>query len=262
MPGLGDLEILRYARHLSLPEIGYEGQVRLKAARVLVIGAGGLGSAVLYYLAAAGIGEITIIDDDRIALDNLQRQILYNTTVIGQAKVDVAADILRGLNPEITINPVRLRAAAENLPPYVAAADIIADTSDNFTTRMAVNGAAMAQDKILVSGAAIGWQGQVSSFSRPTGCYACLFGQELSPNQDNCSTNGVLGPVCGIIGSLQAAEIIKQLLGLTPNLCGTLLSVHGLKLEFVRNRYDSRPECSWCHGYPSSLKLASSTRTL
>lgn len=246
MPGLGDLEILRYARHLSLPEIGYEGQVRLKAARVLVIGAGGLGSAVLYYLAAAGIGEITIIDDDRIALDNLQRQILYNTTVIGQAKVDLAADMLRGLNPEIIINPVRLRADAENLPLYVAGADIIADTSDNFTTRMAVNGAAMAQDKILVSGAAIGWQGQVTSFSRPTGCYACLFGQELSPNQDNCSTNGVLGPVCGIIGSLQAVEIIKQLLGLTPNLYGNLLCINVLTLEFIQKKYSSSSKCLSC----------------
>ncbi len=220
---MNDDQLLRYSRHILLDELGIEGQQRLLAAHALVIGAGGLGSPVSMYLASAGVGTITIVDDDSVDLTNLQRQIAHNLTRIGQPKVASAALTMQAINPEVRVRALRERADATRLDALVAQADVVIDCSDNFATRHNVNAACVKHARPLVSGAAIGFDGQVSVYdtrdsAKP--CYACLFPADAVLEEARCATMGVFAPLVGIIGSIQAAEALKLLAGVGPSLAG------------------------------------------
>ncbi len=253
---LSDPDILRYARHLSLAAIGYDGQIRLRNAKILVIGAGGLGSALLFYLAGAGIGSITIIDDDTVEASNLQRQIIHREQTVGQPKVTSAALALAAYNSGVRINPLAVRAKAETILPLLAAHDVIADASDNFATRQLLNAVAIAGQKPLVSAAAIGMMGQVSTFTADSGCYACLYGTELPQHAASCATAGVLGAVCGVIGSLQTTEIIKQILRLPDDARGRLLQFDAAAYRFHDTRYTRMDNCPVCHSQSTAWEFA------
>ncbi|TAK90539.1 MAG: molybdopterin-synthase adenylyltransferase MoeB [Burkholderiaceae bacterium] len=214
---MNDDSLLRYSRHLLLDGWGVEAQQRITAAHVLIIGAGGLGCPAAQYLAAAGVGTLTLVDDDNVDLTNLQRQILHTTARIGQAKVNSAAAALTELNPEIQIHALAQRASGEALDALVAQADVVLDCSDNFATRHAVNRACVAARTPLVSGAAIRWEGQLAVFDlrrSDSPCYHCLFPEGASVEELRCATTGVFAPLTGIIGTLQAAEALKLLAGL------------------------------------------------
>ena len=212
---LDDQQLLRYSRHILLNEIGIEGQSTLLASHVLIIGAGGLGSPAAFYLAAAGVGTITIVDNDQVDLTNLQRQILHTEERVGMNKVDSAQITLRQLNPHTRINALCERADENRLKQLITAADVVLDCSDNFATRHAINAACVALKKPLVSGAAINFDGQISVFDSreiTSPCYACVFPQELEFEEVACSTMGVFAPLVGIIGTTQAAEALKILM--------------------------------------------------
>lgn len=247
MPPLSDAQLLRYARQILLPGLGYEGQRRLLGARVLVVGLGGLGSPVAMYLAAAGVGHLILADADRVDLSNLQRQILHTTERVGLAKVDSARRTLAALNPEIRLEGVGERLSAANLPALVAGVDLVVDGSDNFATRFAVNDACCAAGVPLVSGAAIRTEGQVAVFSgRPGGpCYQCLYPRD-GGEDETCSANGVLAPLVGIIGSIQATEALKVLAGLGEPLFGHLLVLDALTMDWRRLRLGADPRCPVC----------------
>jgi adenylyltransferase/sulfurtransferase len=240
-------QIHRYARHILLPEVGGEGQAKLLAAKVLVIGAGGLGSPLILYLAAAGVGTIGVIDDDTVELSNLQRQVLHTTERIGQAKVDSAAEAVKAINPEIRLVPYRLRLTAENAGSLMAGYDLIADGSDNFTTRLLVNDAAQAAGKILVSAAVLRFEGQISTY-RPGGpCYRCLVGSDMTDaDAPNCGQAGVFGAMAGVMGSLQAMEVLKEIIGIGDSLSGSLLLVDGLSTSFRKITLRRDPACPCC----------------
>jgi adenylyltransferase/sulfurtransferase len=244
---LNDEELERYARHLVLREVGGPGQARIRAARVLVIGAGGLGSPVALYLAAAGVGTLGLVDDDRVSLSNLQRQILYRSADIGQRKVDAAAAALAALNPGVTVeaHPVRLTAA--NAAVLFEGYDIIADGSDNFETRFLVNDAAYAAQKILVSAAVTEFEGQLATYRAHDGvspCYRCLFRGPPPPGTvPSCSEAGVLGAAAGVMGSLQALEILKEITGIGTGLAGRLLIYEALTARLRTVTLTRDPEC-------------------
>jgi molybdopterin-synthase adenylyltransferase len=246
---MDDPQLLRYSRQILLPAIGVEGQQRLLDARVLVLGVGGLGSPVALYLAAAGVGELVLVDYDRVEISNLQRQILHTTAAIGQPKVESARQRLLEINPECRVTPIPRLLEDEELAAQVAAVDLVLDCSDNFRTRFAVNAACQAQGKPLVSGAAIRLEGQVAVFSgRPGGpCYHCLYGggREI---EETCSENGVLAPLVGIIGSIQATEAIKVLTGAGTPLFGRLLLLDALHMEWRSLRLKPDPACPVCGG--------------
>jgi adenylyltransferase/sulfurtransferase len=256
--GMTKPQILRYSRHMLLSEVGMEGQKKLMNASVLVIGAGGLGSPSLLYLAAAGVGRIGIVDDDQIELSNLQRQVLHTTERIGAPKAESAALTLSAINPEVTIEPHRLRLdtarAMELFPRY----DLIIDGSDNFATRYAVNDAAYWCGKPLVSGAVIRFDGQLSLFApdgREKPCYRCVFPQiEGDCDGPNCATAGVFGAIAGVIGTLQAAEAVKQLLGLGESLAGTLLLYDALGTSLRRIAVARDADCALCGDHPTILR--------
>ena len=245
---LDDDQLLRYSRQILLPAFGIEAQERLLAARVLLIGAGGLGSAAALYLAAAGVGTLVIADHDRVDLSNLQRQILHRTGDLGRSKVESARDTLTALNPDVHVVGLDARLTTDNLRERIAGVDLVIDGSDNFETRFAVNAACVAERKPLVSGAAIRSEGQLSVFRADLGegpCYRCLYG-ETGATEETCAENGVLAPVVGIVGSLQALEAIKVLTGLGEPLNGRLLVFDGMRLEFREMKLRRDPECPVC----------------
>lgn len=250
---LSDGELLRYSRQILLAQVDIAGQLRLKDAKVLIVGLGGLGSPVALYLAAAGVGELHLADFDQVDLSNLQRQVLHDESRIGQGKVDSALQRLATLNPEVRLVPWREALDADSLAARVAAVDLVLDCSDNFTTRAAVNAACVAQGRPLVSGAAIRLEGQLSVFDprrADSPCYHCLYG-EGSEAELSCSEAGVLGPVVGLVGSLQALEALKLLAGFGEPLVGRLLLVDaaGSRFRELRVKRDPGcPVCGACHG--------------
>lgn len=249
-----DQHLLRYSRHILLEEFGIDGQARVSAAHALVIGAGGLGSPVALYLAAAGVGRITLVDHDDLDLTNLQRQIAHTTARVGMSKVDSAADAMRAINPDIVIEAVKLRADDELLSRRVAEADVVVDCSDNFQTRHAVNRACVAHAKPLVAGAAIRFDGQLSVFDTrdpASPCYACLFPPDADFEETRCAVLGVFAPVVGTIGTLQANEALKLLAGIGPSLAGSLLMFDGRRSAFDTLRVARDPGCSVCGRRPA-----------
>jgi adenylyltransferase/sulfurtransferase len=244
-----DTQRLRYSRHLLLDEFGEEAQERLLAARALVVGAGGLGSAALLYLAASGIGHITIADADRVDLTNLQRQVIHRMRAIGTSKVASAAQAMAELNPEIHVEPLEERLAAERILQLVRASDVVLDCSDNFATRHAINRACVAARKPLVSGAGIRFDGQLAVFDlrrADAPCYHCLFGEDADAQEERCATMGVFAPLVGVIGTLQAAEAIKLVAGIGETLAGRLLLFDALASRWHEVRLARDPHCRVC----------------
>jgi molybdopterin/thiamine biosynthesis adenylyltransferase len=246
---MNDQQLLRYSRHILLEEIGIEGQQRLLAARVLIIGMGGLGSPAALYLAASGVGRLTLCDHDTVELSNLQRQIIHRTSGIGQPKVASARDALHDINPEVEYIALAVRADAAQLGELVAGADVVLDCSDNFATRYAVNRTCLAQRKPLVSGAAIQFDGQVAVFDfrrADAACYNCLFPEDSQAAELRCATTGVFAPLVGIIGTLQAAEALKLLAGIERGLSGRLLTLNALDMNIMRSNLSKDDACQAC----------------
>ncbi len=244
-----DPQLLRYSRHILLNEIGIEGQERILKAHALIIGAGGLGSPVALYLGSAGVGQITLIDDDVVDVTNLQRQIAHSMARVGDAKTRSAQSAIAAINPEVKINAIQARAKGDLLNALVAQADIVLDCCDNYATRHAVNAACVKHRKPLVSGAAIRFDGQITVFDprqAHSPCYACVFPPDESFEETRCATMGVLAPLVGIIGSLQAAEALKILSGAGTSLVGRLLMLDALSLEFNEIRVARDAACSVC----------------
>lgn len=245
---MNDEQLLRYSRQILLPAVGIEGQEKLLRSRALVVGAGGLGSPVAMYLGASGIGTLVIADGDKVELSNLQRQIAHTTPAIGRLKVDSAAQTLAALNPEVTVHRIAERLEGERLRAEVARADVVIDGSDNFATRFAVNAACVAVRTPLVFGAVIRTEGQVSVFNpgiAESPCYRCLYpeGEEIN---ETCSQTGVLAPVPGIIGAIQATEAIKVLLNSAGTLVGRLLLLDAATMEWRSVRLRKDPRCPVC----------------
>ena len=239
-----DDEVERYARHLVLREIGGPGQQALKGARVLIVGAGGLGAPAALYLAAAGVGRLGLIDPDIVSLSNLQRQVLYSVADIDQVKVAVAARRLGEINPHVLVAPLAVTLTADNAGDIVAQYDLVLDGCDNFETRFAVNAACVAHGKTLVSGAIGRWTGQVGVFAgRP--CYRCLV-PETPPDAETCSAVGVVGALAGVIGSMMALEAVKLITGAGEALVGRLLVYDGLAAEARTVRIGADPACPVC----------------
>lgn len=248
---MNDQQLLRYARHLLLDEIGIEGQRRLLASRALIIGAGGLGSPVALYLAAAGVGHIVLVDDDTVDLTNLQRQIAHTYARVGQPKVESARVAMAELNPETRVTPLALRLADDALlREQVSAADVVLDCTDNFATRVMLNRACVALRRPLVSGAAIRFEGQITVFDMRdplAPCYACLFPESADEVEEvSCATMGVFSPLVGMVGSVQAAEALKVLVGTGTTLGGRLLRVDALHMDWRSVGVQRDPGCPVC----------------
>jgi adenylyltransferase/sulfurtransferase len=244
---MDDAALLRYSRQIMLPEMGIEGQQRLNQAHALIIGLGGLGSPAAMYLAAAGVGALELADDDRVDLSNLQRQVLHTTGHVGLAKTASAQRGLHALNPTTRLRLHDQRLAGEALRAAVAAADVVLDCSDNFATRFALNAVCRALQTPLVSGAAIRWDGQITVFdAQPDSpCYRCLYSEE-GEEELRCSENGVVAPLVGIIGAMQALEAIKLLCGIGTPLGGRLLMLDALRMQWRELRLRRDPACPVC----------------
>ena len=246
--GLGDEQLLRYNRQIMLPQIGVEGQERLLAAHVLLLGLGGLGSPLAMYLAACGVGRLTLIDSDRVELANLQRQILYRSSDLGAGKAERAFRALADLNPEVRVDAVAERADLPLLRERLRGVDLAVDATDNFETRQALNRACVEAAVPLVSGAVVRMEGQVAVFRnrRPgDACYRCLFGAGPAP-AESCAESGVLGPVAGAVAGVQAAEAVKCLLELGAPLYNRLLLYDALRAEWKRMELTADPACPVC----------------
>jgi molybdopterin/thiamine biosynthesis adenylyltransferase len=246
---MDDRQRLRYSRHLLLNEFGEEAQERLLGAHALVVGAGGLGSAALLYLASSGIGRITVVDGDRVDLTNLQRQVVHRVDSIGQPKAASAAETLARINPDIRIEPLEERAGAERLAALVRTADVVLDCSDNFATRHALNRACVAARRPLVSGAGIRFDGQVAVFDLrrdDAPCYHCLFAEDAEAVEERCAVMGVFAPLVGIIGTFQALEAIKLVAGIGETLAGRLLLFDALASRWHEVRLARDPHCRVC----------------
>jgi molybdopterin/thiamine biosynthesis adenylyltransferase len=246
---MNDSQLLRYSRHILLDEIGIEGQQRLLDAQALVIGAGGLGSPAAMYLASAGVGHITLVDNDTVDLTNLQRQIAHTTERVGQSKAASARQTLLQINPEITVHALNERVDDARLAALVAAADVVLDCTDNFATRHAVNRACVAARKPLVSGAVIRFDGQISVFDPRGGdqpCYSCLFPQDQKFEDVACSTMGVFAPLVGVVGAMQAAEALKLLMSVGASLAGRLMMLDGLHMEWTSIGVARNGDCPVC----------------
>ena len=246
---MDDQQRLRYSRHLLLNEFGEEAQERLLASHALVIGAGGLGSAALLYLAASGFGRITVADGDRVDLTNLQRQVVHRIDSIGEPKAASAARTLAAINPEVRVEALTERAGEGRIAELAARADVVLDCSDNFPTRHAINRACVAARRPLVSGAAIRFDGQVAVFDlRRDGapCYQCLFAEDAQPAEDRCATMGVFAPLVGIIGTFQALEAIKLVAGIGESLAGRLLLFDALAGRWHEVRLARDAHCRVC----------------
>jgi molybdopterin-synthase adenylyltransferase len=252
---LSEAQFRRYARHLILDEVGEEGQARLLRSRVLVVGAGGLGSPVLLYLAAAGVGTIGIVDDDRVDLTNLQRQIVHASERVGALKVDSARATLAAINPEVRVETHPLRLAPENAAALIGGYDLVADGSDNFATRYLLTDWCWRLRKPLVAAALSPFEGQISTFRPYLGvghpCYRCLFRDPPPPDLvPRCEEAGILGAVAGVVGTLQAVEVLKELLGLGESLDGTLLIYDALRARFHTIRIPQDRDCPTCAAAP------------
>ena len=250
---MDDRQLLRYSRHFLLDDIGVEGQERLLAAHALVIGAGGLGSPVALYLASAGVGRITLVDDDTVDLTNLQRQIAHTEARVGQPKVASARAAIAAINPDVQVRTVAQRADEALLRPLVAEADVVLDCTDNFATRQALNRACVAARKPLVAGAAIGFDGQVSVYDLrrdDSPCYACVFPATQTVEEVRCATMGVFAPLVGLIGTVQAAEALKLLCGIGQPLVGRLLMLDSRRMEWTEVRVQRQPDCQVCSTRP------------
>jgi len=241
-------KLLRYSRQMMLPEIDAEGQQRLADARVLIIGLGGLGSSSSVYLAAAGVGHLVLVDFDEVDISNLQRQIVHATKDIGRLKVDSAAEHLLGLNPEIQVTKIDHKIENEELEEQVKIATVVVDCSDNFQTRFAINDACVKHKIPLVSGAAIRFEAQVSVFDsrhEDSPCYRCLYGDETEVEQ-SCTANGVISPLLGIVGSIQACEAMKIIMNLGETLEGRLLLLDVMHMEWHTAKLNKDPNCPVC----------------
>jgi molybdopterin/thiamine biosynthesis adenylyltransferase len=248
-PELSDQQLSRYSRHLLLPEIDLAGQARLGQASVVIIGAGGLGSPAAMYLASSGVGHITLVDDDSVDLGNLQRQIAFRNNDLEQSKAERLGAALQALNPEIEIIAHCRRADSDLLAQLAAGADALLDCSDNFDTRFATNQASLATNTPLISGAAIRFQGQVSSFDprqSTSPCYRCLYHERDDAPQETCRDRGIFAPLVGIIGSIQAAETLKILLGIGQPLTGRLLTLNALSMTPRLANLPKDPHCPAC----------------
>ena len=245
-----DDELLRYSRHILLDDVGVDGQQRALDGHALVIGAGGLGSPVALYLAASGVGRITLVDDDRVDLTNLQRQIAHTTHRVGQAKVDSARQAMGELNPGVRVQSMVRRADAAWLDEWVPQVGVVIDGSDNFQTRHLINAACFRHGVPLVSGSVLGFDGQLSVYDprqAQSPCYACLFPPDTPPPEVRCATMGVLAPLVGVMGSMQAAEALKLLMGLGSELPGRLLMLDGHRLQWTEMRLARATDCPVCH---------------
>jgi adenylyltransferase/sulfurtransferase len=245
---MNDQQLLRYSRQIMLPQIDISGQQKLLDAKVLIVGAGGLGSPVAMYLAAAGVGQITIYDDDKVDLTNLQRQIAHDTGDIGLDKVVSTLNTVNKINPDVVVLARNARLQEELLEQEVKLADVVLDCSDNFATRFAINRACVNQKTALVSGAAIRFEGQISVFTpgyNDSPCYNCLYQSEGEELQ-NCARNGVIAPITGIVGSIQALEAMKLIVGVGETLTGRLLLVDGLSMDWHTLRLKRNPVCPTC----------------
>ena len=244
-----DDQLLRYSRHILLDEIGIEGQQRLLDSHVLVVGAGGLGSPVVLYLGTAGVGRITLVDDDAVDLTNLQRQIAHNLERVGRPKAESARDAVAAINPDVLVRPVVMRAGVQELDELVQQADVVMDCCDNFATRQAINRACVARGKPLVSGAAIRFDGQVSVYDlrhADSPCYACVFPPDQQLEEVACATMGVFAPLVGIIGSMQASEALRLLTGVGTSLAGRLQMLDARSMEWSELRLRRDPACRVC----------------
>ena len=252
-----DDQLLRYSRHVLLDEIGVEGQARLLSSHALVIGAGGLGSPVAMYLASAGVGTITLVDDDHVDLTNLQRQIAHDMSRIGQPKVASAAHTIGQINPDVRVQALDERADAARLLVLVAEADVVIDCCDNFATRHAVNAACVTVGRPLVSGAAIAFDGQIAVYDTrrdDAPCYACIFPSESRFEEVRCATMGVFAPLVGIIGSMQAAEALKLLAEVGEPLVGRLQMLDARTMSWTDIRTARQPGCTVCAARPPSQR--------
>ncbi len=249
---LSDIERARYSRHLLLPEIGSSGQEKIKAARVLIVGAGGLGSPASLYLAAAGIGTLGVIDHDRVEISNLQRQVLFSTASVGSSKAGAARDRLLSLNPEISVAAHDLELRADNAIRIVEQYDLVIDGSDRLTTRYLVNDVCVLMRKPLVAAAIHRFEGQAMSYLPGQGpCYRCLFPRSADAVAPNCAEAGVLGVLPGILGALQAAEALKLVVGIGTPLVGRLLTFDALAMSWHEFRFARRTDCAVCGDSPS-----------
>ena len=250
---MNDNQLLRYSRHILLPQISYEGQEKLVNSHALIVGAGGLGSPVALYLAAAGVGTLTICDFDTVDLTNLQRQIVHTTPAVGTNKAISAQQTLFEINPTITVNTVCVKSTEDEFAALVSQADVVIDCSDNFATRYTLNRLCVKHKKPLVSGAAIGFEGQVTVFdmrSDTSPCYHCLFPDSSEITGENtemrCAENGVFAPLVGMIGTTQAAEALKLLMGIGESLQGRLLLLDALSTEWRTIKLSKDPACLVC----------------
>lgn len=244
---LTDVQIERYARHILLPEVGGTGQQKLLKAKVLIVGAGGLGVPAALYLVAAGVGTLGLVDFDVVDLSNLQRQVLYNVDEIGQAKVEVAVAKLARLNPEVTLIPHQKRLGPDNVEAIFSEYDVIVDGSDNFDTRYLVNDACVRLGKPNAFGSVLGFEGQASLFQPDGPCYRCVFPCPPPPGAvPSCAQAGVVGAVAGLVGTIQAAEAVKWLLGIGQSLGGRLMLVDVLNMQFDEVQVVQNPACPVC----------------
>jgi molybdopterin/thiamine biosynthesis adenylyltransferase len=249
---MNDDQLLRYSRHILLDEIGIDGQRRINAAHALIIGAGGLGSPAALYLASAGSGTITLVDDDVVDLTNLQRQILHTTARVGMAKVDSGAQALQQINPAIRINACNERVDQQRLNALVASATVVLDCTDNFATRHAINRACVLQKVPLVSGAALRFDGQISVFDArdaASPCYACLFPPTQAFEEERCATMGVFAPLVGIIGAMQAAEALKLMMAVGTSLVGKLQMLDARTMDWSSIKIQRDANCPVCSGH-------------
>lgn len=250
---MNDQQLLRYSRHLLLPQIDVVGQQKLLDSSVLIVGLGGLGSPVALYLAAAGVGQLWLADYDRVDLTNLQRQILHDTANIGQFKTDSAAAKLHALNPEVRLLSLTAALETTQLSHYISDVDAVVDCSDNFATRFALNKACVRAKKPLISAAALGFHGQVTVFlpHPESPCYNCLY-PEMEEVAETCSHSGVIAPLVGVIGSVQAVEVIKVLLDIGQNLCGRLLLFDGFRSQWRSVQFPKDLDCPVCTSITTS----------
>jgi molybdopterin/thiamine biosynthesis adenylyltransferase len=259
---LTDQQLERYARHILLPEVGGAGQAKLVESKVLVVGAGGLGAPLLMYLAAAGVGTIGVIDDDIVDLSNLQRQVIHSTDRIGMAKVESVRAAIAAMNPEVEVVTYQSRLTADNAAALIADYDVVADGSDNFATRFMINDACYLAGKTLVSGAILRFDAQLSTFKphlgEPHPCYRCVFPEAPPAGMvPTCAEAGVLGALCGAIGSLQATEVIKEITGAGQSLSGSLMIVDGLNTAFRKVKIKRDPRCALCSAEATIHDLSS-----
>ena len=246
---MNDAQLLRYSRHILLPEIDVTGQQKIVTAHALIVGVGGLGSPAALYLASAGVGHITLADADEVDLTNLQRQILHSTQAIGRPKVESGLEALARINPEVKVTALHSRLAGAELDALIATCDVVLDCCDNFATRHAVNRACVKHKKPLVSGAGVRFDGQLAVFDMrrsDSPCYHCLFPEDAEFEETRCAVMGVFAPLTGIIGTMQAAEALKLIAGVGESLCGRVLLLDALAMQWREIRLKKDPGCAIC----------------